>query len=203
VVAQEDFQGLAEVLDEMEAIDHLYGLGRAPANAIGVEVAPITTDHADRRILGQPGRDTRGRAVRQEVHDAVVREVDQDRAVPMAPPPGPLVDTNGLEGWRERDRSPPDQAEQRGWTGGEPQAGGQSGPSVPAQRQTDGLKSCGQSMGVASIGRNEVRQALGENATRTGRVPAEELPDRELEVYGVRRPRKVRQVALIATMDRR
>jgi hypothetical protein len=36
VVAQEDFQGLAEVLDEMEAIDHLYGLGRAPANAVRI-----------------------------------------------------------------------------------------------------------------------------------------------------------------------
>jgi hypothetical protein len=56
VVDEEGFQGLAEVLDEMEAIDHLYGLGRAPANAVGVEVAPFATDHGDRRILGQTDR---------------------------------------------------------------------------------------------------------------------------------------------------
>jgi hypothetical protein len=97
VVDEEAFQGLAEVLDEMEAIDHLDGLGRASAKAIGVEVAPIATNHGDRRMLGEPGRDAGGRAVRQEVHDAVVREVDQDRAIPMTSPPGPLVDADGLQ----------------------------------------------------------------------------------------------------------
>ena len=83
----------------MKPIDHLHGLGRAPANAVGVEVAPITTDHGDRRMLGQPGRDAGGRAVRQEVDDAMRQQIDQDGAIAMAPPPGPLVDTNGLEGW--------------------------------------------------------------------------------------------------------
>jgi hypothetical protein len=83
------------------------------------------------------------------------------------------------------------------------QAGRESGPSVPAQRQANSPKSCGQSMGLAAIGCGEVRQALGENATRTGRVSAEEPPDCELEMYGARPPREVRQVALIAAMDGR
>jgi hypothetical protein len=58
-------------------------------------------------------------------------------------------------------------------------------------------------MGVAAIGRDEVRHALGEEATRTGRVPAAELPDREPEMHGARPPREVREVALIAAMDGR
>jgi hypothetical protein len=119
-------------------------------------------------------------------------EIDQDRAIAMTPPPGPLVDPNRLEGWHGRGRRPPDQAEQRGWTSGEPQAGRESGPSIPAQCQANSLQRCGQSMGVPAIGCDEVRQALGENATRTGQVPAEELPDRELERYGARPPREVR-----------
>ena len=32
----------------------------------------------------------------------------------------------------------------------------------------------------------KVWEALGEDATRTGRVPTEELPDRELKMHGVR-----------------
>jgi hypothetical protein len=120
VVEEEGFQGLAEVLDEMEAIDHLYSRRRAPANAVSVQVAPIAADHGDRPMLCQPGRDAGGRAVRQQADDVVVREVDQNRAVAMPSPPGPLVDTNDPEGWRGRDRRPPDQAEQGGWTGGEP-----------------------------------------------------------------------------------
>jgi hypothetical protein len=51
--------------------------------------------------------------------------------------------------------------------------------------------------------RDEVWEARGEEATRTGRVPTEELPDRELKMPGVRPPREVRQVALIAAMDGR
>ena len=45
------------VVDEMKAIDHLHRLGCPPANTVGVELAPITTDDGDRRMLGQPGRD--------------------------------------------------------------------------------------------------------------------------------------------------
>ena len=111
---QEGFNGLAEVADEMEAVHDLHRLGCPSTNAVRIEVTAITADDGDRRLLFQPGRECRGRAVRQQVHDAVRRQINQDGAVAMTPPPGPLVDTNGLEGWRGRARSPPDQAEQRG-----------------------------------------------------------------------------------------
>jgi hypothetical protein len=120
VVEQEGFQDLTEVVDERKPVDDLHGLRCAPANAIGVEVAAIATDDGDRRMLAQPGRHAGSGAVRQQVHDAMHHEINQDGAIPMAPPPGPLVDADDLQGWRGRDRRPPDQAEQRGWTGGEP-----------------------------------------------------------------------------------
>ena len=188
VVEQEGFQGLAEVVDEMKAVDDLHRLGCPPANAIRIEVTAITTDDGDRRMLGQPGRDAGGRAVRQQVHDAMRRQIDQDGAIPMAPPPGPLVDPNGLQGWHGRDRGPPDQAEQGGWTGGEPQAGREPGASVPAQRQADRPQGCDQSMGVAAIGRDEVRQALGEDPTPAGPIAAEEFPHGQLDPDGARPP---------------
>src|SRR5687767_5362270 len=104
----------------MKPIDHLHRLGCAPAHAVGIQVAAIATDRRDGGMLGQPGRDGGGRAVRQQVDDAMRLQIDEDRAIAMAPPPGPLVYTDDLEGWRGRDRNPPDQAEQPRWTGGEP-----------------------------------------------------------------------------------
>jgi hypothetical protein len=120
VIEQESFQDLPKVLDERKPVDDLHGRRRPPANAIGVEVAAITTDDGDRRRLAQPGRHAGSGAVRQQVHDAMRRQIDEAGPIPMAPPPGPLVDADGLQGWRRLDRCPPDQAEQRGWTGGEP-----------------------------------------------------------------------------------
>ena len=60
VVEEERFQPLAEVLHEMKPIDHLHRLGCPPANAVGVEIAPIPTDRSDRRMLRQPGRECGG-----------------------------------------------------------------------------------------------------------------------------------------------
>jgi hypothetical protein len=100
-------------------------------------------------------------------------------------------------------RGCPHQPEQGRWTGRELQAGREPGPCLPAQRQANGPEDCHQAMGVASIGLDKFRQAFRENTARTARVPAEELPDRELEIDGARPPREVRQVALIPTMDGR
>ena len=119
MVQQERFQCLAEVLDEVEAIDHLHCLRRPSANAIGVEVTAIATDDGDRRMLGQPGGDAGRRAVWQEVDHPMRQEIDQDGAIVMAPPPGPLINANGLQGWRMGHRGGPHQAEQGRRTGGE------------------------------------------------------------------------------------
>jgi hypothetical protein len=203
VIDQEGFQGLAEVLDEMEPVHNLHGLRHPPANAVGIEVAAIAADHGDGGMLGQSRRDGRGRAVRQQVHDTVIREIHQDGAVPMPPPPRPLIDADGLQGLHRGHRSRPHQAEQGGRTGGEPQASGESGTSVAAESHDDGPEGCDQLTGFSRIRRDQGREMLGENTARTARVPAEELPDRELEMHGVRAPREIRQVALIPAMDGR
>jgi hypothetical protein len=37
LAVEEGFDGFAQVFDQMKPIDHLHGLGGAPANALGVE----------------------------------------------------------------------------------------------------------------------------------------------------------------------
>jgi hypothetical protein len=55
MVDQECLQCLAEVVDQMKAVDDLQGSGRAPANAVGVELAAIAADDGDARMRGEPG----------------------------------------------------------------------------------------------------------------------------------------------------
>jgi hypothetical protein len=95
---QEGFDGFAEVLHEMKAIDDLHRLRCTLTNAVRIEGTPIPTDHGDRGMLGKPGRDGGSRAVQQEVDDAMGRQIDEDGAIPMASPPRPLVHAHRLEG---------------------------------------------------------------------------------------------------------
>ena len=75
--------------------------------------------------------------------------------------------------------------------------------SIPAEGHADRPQGRDHSTGVPRIRRDDVREALRENTARTGWGPAEELPDRELELHGVHPPREIRQMALILTMDGR
>ena len=60
MVNEEGLQRLAEVVDQMTAVDDLHGLRGPPANAVGVQVAAIAADDGDRRMLGEPGRHSGG-----------------------------------------------------------------------------------------------------------------------------------------------
>ena len=119
---------------------------------------------------------------------------------PCPAPPRPFIDADGLQGLHRGHRGRPHQAEQGGRTRGEPQASGESGTSVPAESHADGPKGRDQLPGFSRIRRDQVREALGENAALTVRIPADEFPDPELEMNGVCPPWKVGEVALIPTM---
>ena len=153
VVEQEGFQDLTEVLDEMEAIDHLHGLGCPPANAVGIEVTPIAADHADRRML----RPTTPRRSRPSGPAAGPRRDESTRSTRMVPyrcprrqahSSTPTACRAGVGGHRGR----PHQAEEGGWTGREPQTGGEPGAGVPAEGHADRPQDGDQSMGFAGIG---------------------------------------------------
>jgi hypothetical protein len=79
----------------------------------------------------------------------------------------------------------------------------QAGPPCSRPAQTEGPQHGGQSMGVTSIGREEVRQALGEDPTPTGPIVAAKFPHGQLHTDGPRPPGQVREAARIAAMHGR
>jgi hypothetical protein len=120
LVPQERFHCFAEVFHEMKAIDDLHRVGCPLANAVRIEATPIATDHGDRRMPGEPGRHRRGRAIRQPVYHAMIREIDHDGAKAPASPPRPRIHPDGLEGWGVWYRGYPYQPEQGSRTGWQP-----------------------------------------------------------------------------------
>jgi hypothetical protein len=186
----------------MKPIDHLHRLGCPPTNAVRIQVTAITADGGDRRMLFQPGRQRRGRAARQEVHNAMRRQIDQDRAIAMAPPPGPLVDAHGLQSWGLRHGGRQHQPEEGGRTGRQPQVSGEPSPGLPTQGHTDGAQRRHEPLGFPGIRRHEGWQALREDAAFAARVLAHEFAHRQLDVDRARAPGQIGQAALVTAMHR-
>ena len=111
-------------------VDDLHGLGGALADAVGIEGATVPAHHGERGMLGQPGRYRSRRALREEVDHPVRGQIDQDRAVAVAAPPGPLVHAHGLEGGGHGRGHRPYQPQQSSRTDRQAQPRGGSG--VPA-----------------------------------------------------------------------
>jgi hypothetical protein len=64
-MAIEDFlYGLPQVLQEVKAVGHLHGVGRATGRSLGIGPAPIPADHLDPRMVLQPGRQRRRGPIR-------------------------------------------------------------------------------------------------------------------------------------------
>jgi hypothetical protein len=118
----------------MKPIDHLDRVRRTAANALGVELTPIPAGQCDGWMAREPGCDTLSRAIGQQVQHAMIDQVDEDRAVLAAAPPGPLVDSHGDWGrccWKGGTAH---QAPQRGRAGLIAQPSGESRTGLATKR---------------------------------------------------------------------
>src|SRR5262245_31398991 len=88
-------------------------------------------------------------------------------------------------------------------TGREPQARSETGPGLPTNGHADHPENRDEPVGFAGIRGDQVREALREDAARTGPVAAHEFPHRELDPDSRGAPGKVHRVALIPTMNGR
>jgi hypothetical protein len=96
--------GLTQVLDEVQAIDHLRRGGRTATTAVSIPITPIATDDGTGWPLCQPACDAIGRAKGQPVQYAMIDQIDEDRARLVAAAPDPLVNPDGGRGRRSRKR---------------------------------------------------------------------------------------------------
>src|SRR4051794_1114056 len=98
----------------MEAVGNLDGVWRTPACTVRVGAGTITADHADARVLTQPGYQAGRRPIWQKIDRTPTLQINQNRSVPLTTSPGPVV--NAKYPWRlgRRQRRCAHQPEERG-----------------------------------------------------------------------------------------
>ena len=105
--------GIVEVAQEMPPIADLDGIRSAGSDAVGIAAGAITGNDLSAGMILQPGRDRVTLAVGQQVDRPVALQIDDDRAVALAPPPGPVIDADDARRRCWFNRHGPDQAQQR------------------------------------------------------------------------------------------
>ena len=88
---QEALEMFAQILDEMVPIRDLGGMRQNLTHGIGKSTGPISADHLNFRVGGEPGLDRFGGAVRQEIEGVACRDVNQNRSILVSPTQGKIV----------------------------------------------------------------------------------------------------------------
>jgi hypothetical protein len=140
---EEGLDGFAEVFDQMKPIHDLHGLRCPLTDALCIEGTPVSTDHGDRGMLCQPGRHALYRALRQQVQDPMILEIDQDGPIAVAAPPGPLVHADDVQGGDVGCRSRPHQSQQ---------GVGAAAPSQPGHEPRTGCPAEGDAISEEELG---------------------------------------------------
>jgi hypothetical protein len=92
VSIQDAFDGIAEVIQDMEAVCHLHRLWSPACCSFGVGGTPVTRDDLDVGMGVQPLGQARRCPIREQFDRSTLLSIDQDRAVGMASPLAPVVD---------------------------------------------------------------------------------------------------------------
>jgi len=88
--------GIAEILQEMPTIGNLLRVWKSLTDRMSIRPGPVTTDHLDMRMPGQPSDNGRHTSVWQHIDHSVMSEVTDPCAVPISTPIGPIVDADHM-----------------------------------------------------------------------------------------------------------
>src|SRR5437588_12932433 len=84
-------QCVGESLEQMETIRYLDGIRCSTSCRFGIAAPPIPADNLRCPMLGEPGHQRVGGAIRQEVDHAMPFQVHHHGAVPMPSAEGPII----------------------------------------------------------------------------------------------------------------
>jgi len=133
--------------------------------------------------------------------DPMVLEVDQNRAVAMAAAERPVVYAQHAGVRRLGERSPPDEAQERGRAGGKAQPVHHASAGLAAEREGEQAQDVHEPRRTSRVRRNNPRQPFGENASGTGVAITEEFAHGEHQADAVLAPGQISERAPVATVN--
>jgi hypothetical protein len=185
----------------VEAVGDLHGAGGALPSAVGVGAAPIPADDGGGAVLGEPGREGRGRPVVEQVDRPPALQIDHEGAVPVAPPEGEIVDAEHDRAGHRRGGRRPDQPDQGRAAGADRPPGGEPRPRAAAERHPDVAELAVERYGPPRRPSGERRDLLRERATLAAPAGAPEPPDVQTDCDAPTTDRLIGEPADVAAMN--
>jgi hypothetical protein len=152
-------------------------------------------------MILQPSRDRVTLAVGQQVDRPVAFQIDDDRAVALAAPPGPVIDADDARRRCWFNRHSPDQAQQgvAADRHGEPVR--QAGAGFAAGMKSDAALRLGEADSPPNPRQGHLRQAFNEDPARAPGSGAAKATDLRIEMTDPTLPGKISEMANISAMD--
>ena len=198
---EQTFDGLAQILQQMPAIDDLLCLGCCIDGRLGVGRPAVPADEFDARMIVEPLLDGFGIAVGQEIDHVAPLKIHDDGAVPLAFEPGPVVDPNEAGRRRGVVLEPLDASEQRVWAGGHGEENGQAGAGFASESKPNRSVGLAEAVGCTSIRPSEPLKSLGKEAARAFGPWAKESSDRDLQPDRQAETGQVSEAAVITAVN--
>jgi hypothetical protein len=73
------------------SVGDLYRVRRTLTDAIGIGAGTVACHDRNARMLSGPARERLGLPIRQQIHNTVPLQIDQDRFITMTAPPSPVI----------------------------------------------------------------------------------------------------------------
>ena len=200
MIGDDRTQGDAEVTQQVKTIEHVLGLRRARAGALGEDVGAVASDDLDARMGAQPRGDAPGVTVGQKIEDGVLFEVDDHGAVAATTPPGPLVDTDDARLGLCRQRRGTHEAHEGIGTHRHRETLRHTGGGRTTEGETEMALEHAQPLGPAGVRDGDVTNALAEGPPRTGWVRTAEALQPEAQADGPALLGKIGEGALAMTV---
>jgi hypothetical protein len=151
-------------------------------------------------MILQPSCDRVTLAVGQQVDRPVALQIDDDRAVALPTPPGPVIDADDARRQNWFDLHGPDQAQQRVAADRHGEPVRQAGAGFATGMKSDAALGLGKSDGPPNPRRGHLRQALGEDPARAPGSGAAKATDLKIEMTDPALPGKISEMANISAM---
>ncbi|GAC1534973.1 MAG: hypothetical protein NVS2B4_15390 [Ramlibacter sp.] len=183
----------AAVLEQMPSIGHVDRLRCTAATAIGVAGATVTGDHLDTGVGTQPSCKAVRVAVGQQIHNGPAFQVDENRAVALAPLPSPVIDPEHAGRCDGHCSCPTtDKAEQGRAAHRRADPLGQARAGLAAECEADVFVQAAQACRSLGVWLGNSGQAFGKDAVRAARPPAAQPAHPHLDLHAVSLPGQVR-----------
>jgi hypothetical protein len=193
--------GLGEVLPQVEPVGDLDRLRCPGPGAVRERARPVTADHLDAGVRGQPVRERPGVAALEEVERRAGLAVNQQRAVVLAAPDREVIDPEDPRAGRLRVRDGHDQPQHDRPARRSAQPGGKPRSRPARQRHRDAPQHPSQQRGLPRVADRQSVDLLGERPAPAAGSRAEEPADGQQDLHLAPADRGVGQPPGIAAVD--